>query len=130
VVVPDLEPSREADLYLIRGILGVNFLRHFDLLIDYEHSILCLDDKVVMMQEAKGERIALVTPAQTPDEVSLARLVIAVHLSQVGIQQLLLKLDSGTNGPLLYDPGKYLAAGLSMATFVRGHGADGADIQD
>jgi hypothetical protein len=127
VVVPDLEPSKEADLHLIRGSLGGNFLQHFDVLIDYEHSMLCLDDRNVMLQEAKGERIALVTPRQMADEVSLTRLVIAVHLSRVGTQQLLLKLDSGTNGPLLYDPGKYLAAGLFVSTSVRGRGADGTE---
>jgi hypothetical protein len=57
----------------------------------------------------------------------LTRLIITVHLSRVGTQQLLLKLDSGTNGPLLYDPGKYLAAGLFATNSVRGRGADGTE---
>jgi hypothetical protein len=80
-----------------------------------------------MLQEAKGERIALATRPQMGDEVSLTGLLIAVYLSRVGTQQLLLKLDSGANGPLLYDPAKYLAAGLFMATSVHGHGADGTE---
>jgi hypothetical protein len=50
------------------------------------------------------------------DDVSLTRLIIAVHLSRVGTQQLLLKLDSGTNGPILYDPRRHLAAGLFVTT--------------
>jgi hypothetical protein len=58
--------------------------------------MLCLDDGNVMQKEAKGERIALVMPPQMEDDVSLTRLIMAVHLSRVGTQQLLLKLYSGT----------------------------------
>jgi hypothetical protein len=39
---------------LIRGILVGNFLQHFNVLIDYKQSMLCLDDRNVMPQEAKG----------------------------------------------------------------------------
>jgi hypothetical protein len=67
------------------------------------------------------------TPPQMADDVSLTRLIIAVHLSRVGTQQLLLKLDSGTNGPILYDPGRHLAAGLFVTTSVRAHSADGTE---
>ena len=44
----------------VRGILGVNFLFHFDLLIDHAHHILCLDETKQMQQGLAGERIPLV----------------------------------------------------------------------
>jgi hypothetical protein len=45
----------------------------------------------------------------------------------VGIRQLLLLLDSGTNVPFLYDPGKYLAPGLSVRAPLRNRSADGVE---
>jgi hypothetical protein len=47
----------------IRGILGSNFLENYDLLIDYERRILCLDNTRQMQQKVKGARIALVPPS-------------------------------------------------------------------
>src|SRR5215469_4022998 len=46
----------------VRGILGENFLEHFDLLIDYAHGIVCLDDTKQLQAKVRGERIALVPP--------------------------------------------------------------------
>src|SRR5258707_6394490 len=47
-----------------RGILGGDFLGHFDVLIDNAHSMLCLDVARVMQPEVKGDHIALVGPPQ------------------------------------------------------------------
>src|SRR4051812_21235010 len=41
--VQDLGPIQAADSR-IRGVLGENFLAHFDVLIDYPHGLLCLDE--------------------------------------------------------------------------------------
>src|SRR5271163_3331481 len=87
VVVEDLKPLRAADLHF-RGSIGGDFLRRFDVLLDYAHSMLCLDDTKVMQAAVKGGHIALVTPPQTPDEVSLTTLLIPVHLSGFGRRQL------------------------------------------
>jgi hypothetical protein len=38
----------------IRGILGGNFLEQFDVLIDYPHTILYLDNAKVMQPQIKG----------------------------------------------------------------------------
>ncbi len=84
VVVQDLQPLQAADLHF-RGIIGGDFLGHFDVLMDYAHSMLCLDDTKVMQAAVKGGHIALVTPPQTPDEVPLTTLlIIPVHLSGFG----------------------------------------------
>jgi Aspartyl protease len=127
VVVQNLEHLQAVDPH-IRGILGGNFLGHFDVLIDYAHSMLCLDDANLMEPEIKGKHIAMVTPPHPHDKVlSTEPLIIPVHLSGGGIRQLLLLLDSGTNVPFLYDPGKYLAPGLSASAPLRNRSADGVE---
>jgi hypothetical protein len=52
VFVHDLGQIQDADPR-IRGVLGVNFLAHFNLLIDYDRKLLCLDES-----EAAGEKQA------------------------------------------------------------------------
>src|ERR1039457_272306 len=47
IVVSDLKNLQSAGLR-IRGILGEDFLEHFDMLIDYVHRLLCMDDTAAM----------------------------------------------------------------------------------
>jgi Aspartyl protease len=102
VVVQDLGQIQAADPR-IRGVLGENFLAHFDLLIDYAHKLLCLDETGAMRESVRGEHIPLVTPQDPESEVPfMERLVISVHLSGTGTRQILLQLDSGSDGPILY----------------------------
>jgi hypothetical protein len=125
VEVQDLQPLQAADLHF-RGILGGDFLGHFDVLMDYAHRMLCLDDTKVMQAAVKGEHIALVTPSQTPNEVSLTTLlIIPVHLSGFGERQLLLTLDSGANASFLFNHAVNLAPGLRQTRQRNGYGADG-----
>jgi hypothetical protein len=125
VVMHDLQPLQAADLHF-RGIVGGDFLANFGVLMDYAHSMLCLDNTKVMQAAVKGGHIALVTPPQTPDEVSLTTLLmIPVHLSGFGRRQLLLILDSGANAPLLFSHGAHLAPGFFQAKAAHAFGADG-----
>jgi Aspartyl protease len=125
VVVQDLQPLRAADLQF-RGIIGGDFLGHFDVLMDYAHRILCLDDTKVMRAGVKGGHIALVTLPQTPDEVPLTKLpIIPVHLSGFGARRLLLLLDSGVNASFLFNHAIYLAPGLLETGQRDGFSADG-----
>ena len=106
----------------IRGILGEDFLEHFDMLIDNAHKLLCLDDQGVMRAEVKGPHTALVTADPTPDSKPLPTLlVISARLSD-GTSPVLLKLDSGTNAPFLYNLSGHMAFGGGS---VVGSGADG-----
>jgi hypothetical protein len=101
-VVQDLGPIQAADSG-IRGVLGENFLSHFDLLIDYGHRLICLDEASIMEKELRGERIPLVRPKDLVDEVPFSeRLLISVNLSDTGSRSILLQLDSGSDGPILY----------------------------
>jgi hypothetical protein len=102
VLIQDLAPFQAADSR-IRGVLGVNFLAHFDFFIDYQHKLLCLDDTRMMRDEVRGEHIPLVAPQHPENELPFTqRLVISVHLSGAGSRQVLLQLDSGSDGPILY----------------------------
>jgi hypothetical protein len=125
VVVQDLQPLQAADLHF-RGILGGDFLGHFDVLMDYAHPMLCLDDTKVMQAAAKGAHIAPVTQPQTPNEVPLTTLlIIPVHLSGFGGRVLLLMLDSGANASFLFNHAVDLAPGLRQTGQRDGYGADG-----
>jgi hypothetical protein len=127
VVVQDLERLQAADLH-IRGILGGNFLGHFDVLIDYMHGMLCLDDAKVMQTAVKGKRVALVRPSHPDGGVALTEpLIIPVHLSGIAGRPILQLLDSGTNFPILYDSGKEMAGGFYVHPPIHDRGPDGVD---
>jgi hypothetical protein len=115
-----LEKHESANLQ-IRGILGGNSLRQFDVLIDYPHSLLCLDDTRTMQTTVKGAHVEQTTPVG-----SLPGLVIVpVRLSGSGRRLLHLALDSGTNVPLLFDPDKYRSDELPRSMSVSRRGEDG-----
>lgn len=109
----------------IRGILGEDFLAHFDMLIDNAHKLLCLDDSAAMRAEVKGPHIELVTPDRTPgDERFPMLLIVSARLSD-GTQPVRLKLDSGTNAPFLYNTSQHMAPRPFGGESVVGSGADG-----
>lgn len=101
-IVQDLQAIQAADPR-IRGVLGESFLAHFDLFIDYGHKLLCLDETKAMRDSVRGERISFVPPQHPGEELPfMERLVISVHLSGTGSRPILLQLDSGSDGPILY----------------------------
>jgi len=90
--------------------------------------MLCLDDTKVMQPEVRGKHIALVTPPHPDGGVLFTEpLIISVRLGVMATRQLLLLLDSCTNAPFLYDPGKYLAPGLSVSAPLHNRSADGVE---
>jgi hypothetical protein len=139
VVVQNLGYLQVADPH-IRGILGGNSLEHLDVLIDYVHGILCLDDAKVMQPDLKGRHIALVTLPHPHDavlsvvpgdlksiRVPTEPLIIPVHLSGVAARAVLLLLDSGISIPFLYDVGKNVGGGFSVRMPLRDRGPDGIE---
>src|SRR5260370_37383187 len=119
VVVQKLDQLQAADPH-IRGILGGNFLGHFDVLIDYGHTMLCLDDAKIMQSAIKRKHIALVTPPHADDGIlSTEPLIIPVHLSGIPARPLLQLLDSGTNVPLLYVSAKDMPGAPSLTAPLR-----------
>ena len=120
VVIQDLGQIRAADPR-IRGVLGENFLAHFDLLIDYEHRLVCLDDTQAMKASIRGEHVPLVAASHPESETPFAeRLVISVQLSYTGKQPILLQLDSGSDGPILYASNKATERSLLARALPQG----------
>ena len=112
------------DLHL-QGILGEDFLEHFDLLIDYEHRLLCLDDSAAMRAEVKGPHIPLVAAAEADKVGALPPfLTVTVRLSD-GLRPLRLLLDSGTNESVLFNTSEYMVLQPSRDVLARWSGVDG-----
>lgn len=86
----------------IRGILGEDFLAHFDLLIEHGHNFLCLDASGLMKKGLKGEQIRLVMEPDAEWESPLPQPILIP--AQVGgrLRRVVLRLDSGANVPQLY----------------------------
>jgi hypothetical protein len=86
----------------IRGVLGADFLRHFDVLIDQAHGLLCLGKAGEMRSYLHGEQLAFAAAHGNLDAVSTEPLILPVHLSGIAGPPLLLLLDSGANAPFLW----------------------------
>jgi hypothetical protein len=117
-VVQNLTPLQAADPR-IRGVLGENFLAHFDVLIDYRRGLVCLDEAKTMERELRGEQIPLRSP-RDPAVPFSERLVISVNLSDTGDREILLQLDSGSDGPILYSGNERLEEPLLKRARLQG----------
>jgi len=124
VLVYDLQNLRGVNLQ-IRGILGEDFLEHFDMLVDYVHNLLCLDDSGAMRAEVRGPHTALVIPREIANG-SLPNLVIVEARLSDATRPLHLMLDSGANGAILYNTSEYLAP--PRRGYLRGTGVDGKPL--
>lgn len=111
----------------IRGILGSNFLGHFDLLIDYAQGLVCLDDTKQMREKVKGAHIELVAPPPHPERnLSFTQpLVVPVRVSGFGERPLSLQLDSGSNAAILFNVQKQLLQWQSVSAPLTARGPDG-----
>src|ERR1700677_3804217 len=108
VLVKELSQIRAADPR-IRGVLGENFLAHFDLLIDYRHKVVCLDATQTLAGFVHGAHIPLIAPQHPGSELPyMERLVISARLSGAGPREVLLQVDSGSDGPILFPNPKRL----------------------
>jgi aspartyl protease len=107
----------------IRGVLGEDFLERFDMLLDTDHNLLCLDDTGTMRAEVKGPRIPLLVSTSADGVPS--SLIVSARLSD-GMRPVRLRLDSGTNVSFLYNAEDYLALGVFRGASLQGGGANGA----
>ena len=86
----------------VRGVLGGDFLRRFDVLIDQADSLLCLGKAGEMRSHMHGDQLAFATPHSERGAASTEPLIIPVRLSGMPEHPLLLLLDSGANAPFLW----------------------------
>ena len=92
----------------IQGILGEDFLEHFDLLIDNVHNLLCLDSSSAMRAKVRGPHTTLVTPAEVADGSQPSSLPIVEARLSNATRPVRLVLDSGANDLVLYNTSEYL----------------------
>ena len=125
VVVYDF-PSPAAGGLPIRGVLGEDFLEHFDMLIDNSHSLVCLDDSGAMRAGMKGPHTPLVSPGQAGDgDASPRSLIVEARLSdQAGPVRLW--LDCGANVSFLFKLSDYLARKVDRNVPLQGMGGNAA----
>jgi hypothetical protein len=119
-IIQDIGELKTADPRM-RGILGENFLSHFDLLIDNRRQILCLDESTILAQAVKGEHIPLEQPHGARDDLPFTRpILVSARLTAPDAARVLLRLDSGSNVPLLYKAeARLVAASASPAPMLR-----------
>jgi len=106
VLVYELQNLHGADLH-IRGILGEDFLEHFDMLVDNVHSLLCLDETAAMRTGVKGPHIPLTLADPEQDSALPGLPIVLVRIPKATLPVRLL-LDSGANGAILYNTPEYL----------------------
>ncbi len=88
----------------VRGILGENFLGRFDLLLDYAHKMICLDPSKDLQKQLQGERVPMIEQgARNGDQAYTAPVLVAAHFQADDRDSMVLRLDSGTNIPVLFE---------------------------
>jgi hypothetical protein len=109
----------------LRGVLGEDFLSHFDVLIDNSRSMVCMDETGRMTPEVKGRHVDLLGRVGTAGGGLAGPLVVAVKLSD-GMRPVNLELDSGASVCFLYNTQAYMALGMFKGVSLRGTGVSGA----
>jgi hypothetical protein len=123
VLVYDLQRFHVGGVQGIQGILGEDFLEHFDVLIDNVHGLLCLDETGVMRAGVKGTHIPMAAEPEPEEGSALPVLPIIVARLSDATRPVRLMLDSGANGSILYNTSEYLAP--PRRGYLEGTGMDG-----
>jgi predicted aspartyl protease len=87
----------------VRGVLGEDFLRNFDLLIDYGHQAIRLESPHGSMAEtATGEHLPIQLTGTYQGKPTYNRLIVSGRIQELGGKLMSLLLDSGANGLILF----------------------------
>ena len=87
----------------VRGVLCEDYLRNFDLLIDYSHSLMRLESAPgTLARTAVGEQLPLQITATLHGNITRNRLIVSGHIRELGDAALSLLLDSGANQLTLF----------------------------
>jgi hypothetical protein len=85
-----------------QGILGENFLKHFDVLIDNDRHTLTLDRTNSLAQSLAGDRLPLSLGGRSPENLTPDRLIVALRAPSLVERSMLFLVDSGTNTAIVY----------------------------
>lgn len=109
-----------------RGILGENFLRNFDLLLDNRHRLLQLQQGPGLMEGTlTGQHVPLHTRGSHLRGATENRLILAVNVPQLQAETLSFQLDSGACALVLFSsvyrgPPRPPGVNVSIATVTAG----------
>ena len=106
----------------VRGVLGEDFLRNFDVLIDYGRRVIRLESAPGSMAEtAVGEHLPLELTGTLHGSLTRNRLVVSGQIRELGNAPMSLLLDSGANQLTLFrddlGPGENRAELMSAGSF-------------
>lgn len=88
----------------LRGVLGENFLGRFDMLLDYDHKVVCLDPSKALQNQLQGEHVPVIEHAARDGNLAYSEPVqVAVRIHGAGQPEFVLRVDSGSNAPMLYE---------------------------
>jgi hypothetical protein len=86
----------------VRGSLGEDFMRHFDLLIDNRHHLIQFDPGPGPLSDMfAGERLPLSLNGSTEKDATENRLIIVGHCFESGGREMKFQLDSGVSDVVL-----------------------------
>jgi predicted aspartyl protease len=91
-LVQDMPALRKLSPH-IRGIIGQNFLSHFNYVLDYRHRLIHFESENELRDSSFGARVPLETPG---------RMVIESEMSSLGVGKAHLLLDSAANSLVLF----------------------------
>jgi predicted aspartyl protease len=118
-VVSMKSPVAGFEYRAVRGILGENFLRHFDILFDNEHRKITLDAVADLADSLVGEHLPITFPPLSRDDENRYRPVISVKVEASGQASVL--LDSAATELILLRRGNQLKVfGDTRVTTVNG----------
>jgi hypothetical protein len=86
----------------VQGILGENFLRHFDLLIDNQQHTLVLDRKSGLEDTLSGEHLQFLPVGSDRLALTPNRIAVQLKVPSLLLKPLLFVLDSGASSAMLY----------------------------
>jgi predicted aspartyl protease len=87
----------------VRGVLGEDFLKNFDLLVDYRHQVIELESSTGSLADtAGGEHLPLQLDGMYQGQPARNRLVVSGSIPELGGRPMTLLLDSGTNHMVLF----------------------------
>lgn len=86
----------------VRGVLGEDFLKHFDLLLDYQHGILLLDMSSALAASLIGEHVAFRRSGLSAGSVVPDRILVQSKLPAVNGSSLACLVDSGTRLTVIF----------------------------
>jgi Aspartyl protease len=106
--VDTLEPTQlYGNKQRVRGLLGENFLNHFDILIDNEQRTLTLDSTSGLAEKLVGEHLQVSQFSGFSSTFLPDRLVVQLTVPSLLQRKLLFLVDSGTGIAMLYpSPGQ------------------------